>query len=98
MAMEGLRHQASQLSGSFTPSSNASWRSYKLGFSAIPNYQPKPGMKEQDFFDGINTSLSALPAKDRSLEKIKQQLKNTENMIASAEEKQDSMKMAEAAT
>jgi LmbE family N-acetylglucosaminyl deacetylase len=96
MAMEGLRHQASQLSGNFTPSSNASWRSYKLVFSAIPDHQPKPGLKEQDFFDGIDTSLSALPARDRNLEKVRDQLNSIEKTIASAEEKRDSMQMAEA--
>ena len=98
MAMEGLRHQASQLSGSFSPSSNPSWRSYKLVFSAIPDHQPKPGLKEQDFFDGIDTSLSALPAKDRTLDKIKAQLEEIEKTIASAEDKRDSTQMAVAAT
>jgi LmbE family N-acetylglucosaminyl deacetylase len=50
MALEGFKHQASQLSGNFTPPSGPNWRSYKLISTSIPNYK---AAKEQDFFDGI---------------------------------------------
>jgi hypothetical protein len=50
MALEGFKHQASQLSGNFTPPSGPNWRSYKLISTSIPNYKAE---KEQDFFDGI---------------------------------------------
>jgi LmbE family N-acetylglucosaminyl deacetylase len=60
MAMEGFRHQASQLSGTLTVPASPNWRSYKLTYSAIPDHQPKPGLKEQDFFDGIDTSVRGL--------------------------------------
>ena len=60
MSLEGFRHQASQLPPTLTLPSNVNWRSYKLAFSALPAYPVKPGMKEQDFFDGIDTSLQAM--------------------------------------
>jgi LmbE family N-acetylglucosaminyl deacetylase len=57
MALEGFKHQASQLSGTFTPPSGPNWRSYKLVSTTIPNYKPD---KEQDFFDGIDTTLPGI--------------------------------------
>ena len=59
MALEGFKHQASQLSGTFTPPSGPNWRSYKLVSTTIPNYKPE---KEQDFFDGIDTTLPGIAA------------------------------------
>ncbi|HWK31239.1 MAG TPA: PIG-L family deacetylase [Terriglobales bacterium] len=56
MALEGFKHQASQLSGNFSPPSGPNWRSYKLVYSALAK-QPAPGEHEQDFFDGIAADL-----------------------------------------
>ena len=56
-AMQGLRHQLSQGAGmwSVTPGPHHSY--YKLIDTVLPNYSPQ---HEQDYFDGIDTSLPAL--------------------------------------
>lgn len=59
MALEGFKHQASQLSGDFRFPAGPVWRPYKLIFSALPK-KLADGEKEQDFFDGIDTSLAGL--------------------------------------
>jgi LmbE family N-acetylglucosaminyl deacetylase len=56
--LEGLKHQQSQLSGTFNVPSGPRMRYYKLVDSTLPDV--KPGTKEKDFFDGIDTSLVAL--------------------------------------
>jgi LmbE family N-acetylglucosaminyl deacetylase len=56
--LEGLKHQQSQLSGTFTLPSGPRMRYYKLVDSTLPNV--KPGTKEKDFFEGIDTSLTSL--------------------------------------
>ena len=91
MSMEGFRHQASQLPGTLTVPSNVNWRSYKLSYSAIPSYPVKPGMKEQDFFDGIDTSVQALATRpELAAGKLAQQdLPAVQDLIAKANE-QDS--------
>ena len=56
-AMQGLKHQLSQGAGmwSVTPGPHHSY--YKLIDTVLPNYSPQ---HEQDYFDGIDTSLPAL--------------------------------------
>jgi LmbE family N-acetylglucosaminyl deacetylase len=62
--LEGLKHQQSQLSGTFTLPSGPRMRYYKLVDSTLPNV--KLGTKEKDFFEGIDTSLASLvPANTR---------------------------------
>jgi LmbE family N-acetylglucosaminyl deacetylase len=56
--IEGLKHQQSQLSGNFNIPPGPRMRYYKLVDSTLPDV--KPGTKEKDFFEGIDTSLSAL--------------------------------------
>jgi LmbE family N-acetylglucosaminyl deacetylase len=57
-AMEGLHHQESQSTGGYKIPAGPSWRTYVLVKSALPNV--KPGQQEQDFFDGIDTSLPGI--------------------------------------
>jgi LmbE family N-acetylglucosaminyl deacetylase len=56
--LDGLKHQQSQLSGNFNIPSGPRIRYYKLVDSTLPNI--KPGTKEKEFFEGIDTSLQSL--------------------------------------
>ncbi len=56
-AMQGLRHQLSQGAGMWTVSPGPHHSYYKLIDTVLPNYSPQ---HEQDYFDGIDTSLPAL--------------------------------------
>jgi LmbE family N-acetylglucosaminyl deacetylase len=56
-AMRGLRHQLSQGAGMWSVSPGPHHSYYKLIDTVLPNYSPQ---HEQDYFDGIDTSLSAL--------------------------------------
>ena len=56
-AMQGLRHQLSQGAGMWTVSPGPHHSYYKLIDTVLPNYAPQ---HEQDYFDGIDTSLPAL--------------------------------------
>ena len=58
-AMEGLRHQLSQGSGSWTVEPGDRFTFYKLVDSVEPAKLDKDG-HEKDFFDGIDTSLPGL--------------------------------------
>lgn len=58
-AMEGLRHQLSQGAGNWTLEPGDRFTFYKLVDSTIPPTLDKKG-HEKSFFDGIDTSLTAL--------------------------------------
>src|SRR6266404_3580217 len=58
-AMKGLRHQLSQGSGSWTVEPGDRFTHYKLVDSVIDSPKDKDG-HEQDFFDGIDTTLPGL--------------------------------------
>jgi len=58
-ALEGLRHQLSQGVGAFSVDPGPRYTYYKLVDSVLPSTTDKDG-REQDFFDGIDTSLPAL--------------------------------------
>lgn len=56
-AMQGLKHQLSQGAGVWSVSPGPHHSYYKLIDTVLPNYSPQ---HEQDYFDGIDTSLAAL--------------------------------------
>jgi LmbE family N-acetylglucosaminyl deacetylase len=58
-AMKGLRHQLSQGSGSWTVEPGDRFTYYKLVDSVVDSPKDKDG-HEQDFFDGIDTTLPGL--------------------------------------
>src|ERR1051326_4155533 len=58
-ALEGLAHQTSQGTGGIRVPPGPRYTYYKLTDSTLP----KPGGHEQDFFDGIDTSLVGLAAR-----------------------------------
>jgi LmbE family N-acetylglucosaminyl deacetylase len=58
-AMKGLRHQLSQGSGSWTIEPGDRFTHYKLVDSVVDSPKDQDG-HEQDFFDGIDTTLPAL--------------------------------------
>src|SRR6266496_1419071 len=55
-AMDGLRHQLSQGAGGWSVEPGDRWTFYKLADSMLP----KPTGHENDFFDGLDTSLPGL--------------------------------------
>lgn len=61
-AIEGLRHQESQGLGDLKIPASLRFAFYKLIDSVLVNTKDASG-HEKDFFDGIDTSLPALPAK-----------------------------------
>ena len=61
-ALEGLRHQLSQGAGGFSVDPGPRYTFYKLADSVLPLTTDKDG-HEQDFFDGIDTSLPALASR-----------------------------------
>jgi len=58
-AMEGLRHQLSQGAGGWSVDAGPHYAFYRLVDSVLPPTAGKDG-HEQDFFDGIDTSLPGL--------------------------------------
>jgi LmbE family N-acetylglucosaminyl deacetylase len=61
-AMEGLRHQLSQGAGGWTIDAGPHYSFYRLVDSVLPSTKGKDG-HEQDFFDGIDTTLPGLAAR-----------------------------------
>jgi LmbE family N-acetylglucosaminyl deacetylase len=61
-AMQGLRHQLSQGSGSWTVEPGDRFTHYKLLDSVVDSPKDKDG-HEQDLFDGIDTTLPGLAAR-----------------------------------
>ena len=81
-AMEGLRHQLSQGSGSWTVEPGDRFTFYKLVDSIVPAKLDKDG-HERDFFDGIDTSLPGLAARLGTEESKVPQLREELTKIAS---------------
>ncbi len=61
-AMEGLRHQLSQGAGGWSIDAGPHYAFYRLVDSVLPSTVGKDG-HEQDFFDGIDTSLPGLASR-----------------------------------
>jgi LmbE family N-acetylglucosaminyl deacetylase len=61
-AMEGLRHQLSQGAGGWSIDAGPHYAFYRLVDSVLPPTKDKDG-HEQDFFDGIDTTLPGLAAR-----------------------------------
>jgi len=61
-ALEGLRHQLSQGAGGWSVDPGPRYTYYKLVDSVLPSTTDKDG-HEQDFFDGIDTSLAGLASR-----------------------------------
>jgi LmbE family N-acetylglucosaminyl deacetylase len=61
-AMQGLKHQLSQGAGAWSIDPGDRFAFYKLADSVLPSAADKNG-HEQDFFDGIDTSLPGLAAR-----------------------------------
>jgi LmbE family N-acetylglucosaminyl deacetylase len=61
-AIEGLRHQLSQGAGGWSIDAGPHYSFYRLVDSALPPTTGKDG-HEQDFFDGIDTTLPGLAAR-----------------------------------
>jgi LmbE family N-acetylglucosaminyl deacetylase len=61
-AVEGLRHQLSQGVGTYSVDAGPRYTFYKLVDSVLPATTDKDG-HEQDFFDGIDTSLPGLASR-----------------------------------
>ena len=66
-ALEGLRHQLSQGAGGWSVDPGPRYTYYKLIDSVLPTTTDKDG-HEQDFFDGIDTSLPGLASRLRAEE------------------------------
>jgi LmbE family N-acetylglucosaminyl deacetylase len=58
-AMEGLKHQLSQGAGAWSVDAGPHYAFYRLVDSVLPSTTDKQG-HEQDYFDGIDTTLAAL--------------------------------------
>jgi LmbE family N-acetylglucosaminyl deacetylase len=61
-ALEGLRHQLSQGAGGWSVDPGPRYTYYKLVDSVLPSTTDKDG-HEQDFFDGIDTTLPGLASR-----------------------------------
>jgi LmbE family N-acetylglucosaminyl deacetylase len=61
-AMEGLRHQLSQGAGGWSIDAGPHYAFYRLVESVLPPTKDKDG-HEQDFFDGIDTTLPGLASR-----------------------------------
>ena len=59
-ALQGLRHQLSQGAGAWTVDPGDRFSFYKMVDSALPDYKAD---KEQDFWDGMDTSLAGMAAR-----------------------------------
>ena len=78
-ALEGLRHQLSQGAGGWSVEPGDRFTHYKLVDSVLP---PVKTGHEQDFFDGLDTSLPALAARFGDDEKSLPWLRPSLNKIA----------------
>ena len=82
-AMEGLRHQLSQGAANWTVDDGDRFTFYRLVDSVLPSTVGKDG-HEKSFFDGVDTSLSALASKE--MPELRQQLSEISREIAQASE------------
>ena len=86
-AMEGLRHQLSQGAGGWSIDAGPHYAFYRLVDSVLPSTVGKDG-HEQDFFDGIDTSLpglaSRLGAEETKVPWLRPELTNVAGKIDAA--------------
>ncbi|MGD0215705.1 MAG: PIG-L family deacetylase [Terriglobales bacterium] len=92
-AVEGLRHQQSQGLGDISIPEGDRFAYYKLVDSVVESPKDKDG-HEQDFFDGIDTTLPDLASRLGEEEKkapwLREQLSQIQRRIANAERNSDS--------
>jgi LmbE family N-acetylglucosaminyl deacetylase len=88
-AMQGLRHQLSQGSGTWSVDPGDRFTFYKLVDSVEPARLDKDG-HEKDFFDGIDTTLPGLAARlgaeESKVPRLRQELTEIANKVAQASE------------
>ena len=86
-AMAGLRHQLSQGAANWTVEPGDRFTFYKLVDSVLPSTLDKNG-HEQDFFDGLDTSLSGMangmPSAKRAIPQLSGELDVIDKAIADA--------------
>ena len=93
-AMQGLKHQLSQGAGTWSLPAGPRLGYYLLVASALP---PAPG-REQDFFDGIDTSLVGLAARLGSqAERIPELRRQLERMQADVDQARAATRLEDAA-
>jgi len=92
-AIEGLRHQRSQALGSVSIPKGDRFAYYKLVDSVVDSPKDSDG-HEQDFFDGVDTTLPGLASKLGDEEKkapwLREQLSQMQQRITQAEHNADS--------
>jgi LmbE family N-acetylglucosaminyl deacetylase len=86
-AMQGLRHQMSQGAANWTIDPGDRFTFYRLVDSAVPSTAGKDG-HEKSFFDGLDTSLSALASRlateDKKVPALRQTLAQVAREVATA--------------
>jgi LmbE family N-acetylglucosaminyl deacetylase len=91
-ALEGLRHQLSQGAGGWSVDPGPRYTYYKLVDSVLPPSTDKDG-HEQDFFDGIDTSLpglaSRLGAEESKVPWLRSELLNLANRVEEAAQRSE---------
>src|SRR6267378_2928497 len=91
-AIEGLRHQRSQALGGVSIPKGDRFAYYKLVDSVVESPKDNDG-HEQDFFDGIDTTLvglvSRLGAEEKNVPWLRDQLSQIQQWIAEVEHKPD---------
>ena len=91
-AIEGLRHQQSQALGGVSVPKGDRFAYYKLVDSVVDSPKDKDG-HEQDFFDGIDTTLPGLASRLGSEEEkvpwLREELSRIQQQIAEAEHNSD---------
>jgi len=91
-ALEGLRHQLSQGAGGWSVDPGPRYTYYKLVDSVLPTTTDKDG-HEQDFFDGIDTSLpglaSRLGAEESKVPWLRSELVDLANRVQEAAQRSE---------
>ncbi|MGA8493395.1 MAG: PIG-L family deacetylase [Terriglobales bacterium] len=91
-ALEGLRHQLSQGAGGWSVDPGPRYTYYKLVDSVLPSTSDKDG-HEQDFFDGIDTSLpglaSRLGAEESKVPWLRSELAEVANQVQIAAQRSE---------
>lgn len=86
--IEGYSHQRSQNAAIFPPRPAPDVRCYKLVFAA-QGYEVKPGTKQKDFFEGMDTSLAGLAGRlaeeQEGVTKLRQDLRAISDQIDEVE-------------
>jgi LmbE family N-acetylglucosaminyl deacetylase len=91
-ALEGLRHQLSQGAGGWSVDPGPRYTYYKLVDSVLPTTTDKDG-HEQDFFDGLDTSLpglaSRLGAEESKVPSLRSELAEIANRVQDATQRSE---------